>query len=536
MLKDAVYQADIYLRLSKEDGDKEVSDSIANQQGLILDFVESMPDICIHKIRIDDGYSGIDFNRPAFVEMLEAIKAGYVNCVIVKDFSRLGRDYIETGRYIQVLFPRAGVRFIAVSDAYDSAKERGYMDNIIVPFKNMINDAYCADISTKVRSHLEVKRKRGDFVGAFAVYGYMKSKANRNKLIVDDFAADVVRDIFIWKLHGMSALGIAQRLNREGVLSPMEYKRYLGLRYATPFKLHAFAKWQAKAVLRILSNEVYAGVLEQGKRTTRSYKSRKCIDVPQAGWTRVGGAHEAIIERPLFDTVQGLLRQDTRAVVVGGGVRPLCGLIFCGDCGAVMVHKTNTRGERRYGYYVCSGHRLNKEVCRAHTISSVACEATVLTVLKMHIATVLDTEKTDRKVAGGAYNQRNIYKLSTRLEAKQEELRRSNALGLSLHESYQDGLISLEDFESYKAHYHTKIQESEAAILTLKKEIEAATIAGNLPSEPDQDLEMHINAQVLTRKMAVAFLESVSVWEGGRLTIVLRYQDVLEGDIDGTCK
>ena len=162
------YNADIYLRISKEDGDKEESDSIGNQRELILDFLKSMPDISVHKIRIDDGYSGVDFQRPAFIEMVEDIKSEKVNCVVVKDFSRFGRNYIEAGKYIQVLFPRSGVRFIAINDAYDSAKVHDYTSNIIVPFKNMVNDAYCADISVKIRSHLDIKRKKGDFVGAFA--------------------------------------------------------------------------------------------------------------------------------------------------------------------------------------------------------------------------------------------------------------------------------------------------------------------------------------------------------------------------------
>jgi DNA invertase Pin-like site-specific DNA recombinase len=286
-MQEKIYETDIYVRLSKEDGDKEESDSITNQRDLILDYVKSMPDIRIHKIRVDDGYSGVTFNRPAFDEMIDDIKNGIVNCVIVKDFSRFGRNYIEAGKYIQVLFPRTGIRFIAVNDSYDSAKEQGYAGNIIVPFKNMVNDAYCADISTKVRSHLEVKRKKGDFVGAFAVYGYTKDESNHNRLVIDDFAADVVKDIFVWKLNGMSALGIAERLNENGILSPLEYKRYMGLRFSTKFKLNTSAKWQAKAVSRILTNEVYLGVLEQGKRLTPNYKIRQRVDVPKEQWVRV---------------------------------------------------------------------------------------------------------------------------------------------------------------------------------------------------------------------------------------------------------
>ena len=191
-LNTKIYNADLYLRLSKEDGDKEESDSIINQKGLILDYLKSMEDIKIHEIRVDDGYSGVNFNRPAFQQMLEDIKAGKVDCVITKDLSRFGRNHIEVGKYLEKIFPYLGVRFIAINDNYDSARSDTQTDNIIIPFKNLINDAYCRDISIKIRSNLEVKRKKGDFVGAFAPYGYRKSEADKNRLEIDEEARHVI--------------------------------------------------------------------------------------------------------------------------------------------------------------------------------------------------------------------------------------------------------------------------------------------------------------------------------------------------------
>jgi len=527
-MQEKVYCADIYLRLSKEDGDKEESDSIANQRALLLDFLNSMPNIRVHKIRIDDGYSGVDFNRPAFTEMIDDIKSGIVNCVIVKDFSRFGRNYIEAGKYIQMLFPQTGIRFIAVNDSYDSEKEQGYLGNIIVPFKNMINDAYSADISTKVRSHLELKRKKGAFVGAFAVYGYMKDVSNHNRLVVDDFAADVVRDIYVWKLNGMSALSIAERLNENGILSPMEYKRYLGLRFATSFKLNTSAKWQAKAVSRILANEIYTGVLEQGKRVTPNYKVRKRVDVPKDQWVRAENAHEPIIERALFDTVQELLNQDTRAASRGSNVRPLSGIIFCADCETAMVHKTNTKNGKRYGYYVCSKHRANKEICSTHIISSHACETAVLVALKTHTASILDIEKLNACADGFAYIQGNVRRLTARLESKQEELRRNNDYRLSLHESYKDGIISREDFISFKANYDAKIQESETFIIATKEEIEKAAESESQSHGWTSIFKSYMDAESLTRKMAVELIARVSVHEKGRIAVGFRYFNEFE--------
>ena len=214
----AVYDADIYLRLSDDDGDKPESNSIKNQREFITEFLKSMPEIRIHAERKDDGFSGVDFFRPGIQEVLQDVRSGAVNCVVVKDLSRLGRNYIETGKVLQE-FADHGVRFIAINDGYDTANAQGQASTILLPIKNLMNDSYSRDISVKIRSHLEVKKRKGQFVGAFAAYGYLKSPDDRNQLVVDDYAAEVVRDIFRWKLEGMSQQGIADRLNADGVLA-----------------------------------------------------------------------------------------------------------------------------------------------------------------------------------------------------------------------------------------------------------------------------------------------------------------------------
>jgi DNA invertase Pin-like site-specific DNA recombinase len=522
--------ADLYLRISKEDGDKEESDSIGNQRLLIEDFLKSMPDITVHKIRIDDGYSGVDFIRPAFIEMMEDIKAGIVNCVIVKDFSRFGRNYIETGRYIQVLFPRTGVRFIAVNDAYDSAKVQGYANNIIVPFKNIVNDAYLADISIKVRSHLEIKRKNGDFVGAFAMYGYTKivDENKKKRLVIDEFAADVVRDIFKWKVEGLSAESIAEKLNASGVLSPLEYKRFLGMKFTSNFKINTTAKWTAKAVFRILENAVYTGVLEQGKRTKPNYKVRALSDVPKEKWICREDSHDAIIDRSLFDTVQGLLKQDTRAARKGGGVYPLSGVIICGDCGAAMVRKTNTKGEKIYPYYVCSKHRADTSVCSTHIISFSECETAVLVALRSHTSAILDIEKVLVCAEKMAYLQDNVRKLTARLEAKQDEIKKYKGFRLSLHESFREGVIPKEDFISFKASYDEKISDAETAAQALKEDIERLTAGETENLDWIDRFKAFAAADTLERRSVAELVESVRVFEDSRIEITFRYQNEYE--------
>jgi DNA invertase Pin-like site-specific DNA recombinase len=528
-MQETKYIADLYLRLSKQDGDNVESDSISNQRALLLDWLKGQPDIQLHKIRIDDGFSGVNFCRPSFTEMIDDITAGTVNCVIVKDFSRFGRNYIDCGKYIQQLFPQTGVRFIAVNESYDSAKIQGYTSSIIVPFKNMVNDAYCADISMKVRSHLEIKRKRGDFVGAFATYGYMKDQSDHNKLVIDSFAADVVRDIFKWKLEGMSAQAIAERLNQSGILSPMEYKRFCGSKFSTTFKVNTSAKWQSQAVKRILTNEVYLGVIEQGKRVTPNYKVRKRIDIPKEQWTRSEGVHDWIIEQAVFDTVQGLLKQDTRAAAKGANVRPLSGVIICADCGAAMVHKTNTnKSGKQYGYYVCSKHRADTKVCSTHLISSADCENAVLLALRKHTAAMLDMDRILTCAEKLPYLQDNVRKLTERLESKQDEIQKYYAYRLSLHESYREGVITKDDFLSFKKSYDIKIQDAETAADALKEEIEQLA-AGEADNHGWLDrFREHAEADTLERKIVAELIYKVGVYEKGQLEVIFRYMNEYE--------
>ena len=213
------FKATAYIRLSYTDDHSSESDSVSNQRKLIENFVEHNPDIEVVSEKIDDGYSGIIFDRPAFKEMMQDVTDGNINCVIVKDLSRLGREYIETGRYLRRVFPAYGVRFIAITDSIDTAHDSG--DDLAVSVKNIMNEAYCRDISIKTRSSLDVKRRNGDFVGAFPVYGYMKAEDNKNLLVPDPYAARVVCDIFRMRLEGASASKIASELNRLGILSPL---------------------------------------------------------------------------------------------------------------------------------------------------------------------------------------------------------------------------------------------------------------------------------------------------------------------------
>lgn len=526
-MENRVYHAAIYVRLSKEDGDKEESDSIVNQKELIRAFLADKPEICISGEFVDDGYSGADFDRPSFKRMVSQIEAGQIDCVVVKDLSRFGRNFVEAGRYIDKIFPAMDIRFIAVNDHYDSINGRTSSDRILIPFKNLINDAFCRDISIKVRSQLEIKRKKGDFIGSFAVYGYQKSPEDRHKLLVDDYAAGVVRDIFQWKLEGASQQRIADRLNERGELSPTEYKRFCGLQYKSGFQVNPKAKWTAVAIGRILRNEFYLGTMVQGKRTTPNHKIKKTIVKPSAEWVRVENSHLPIIDREDFFAVEKLLLQDTRVAPNEQEVYLLSGLVFCGDCGQNMVRNSVCRNGKTYVYYMCGNNRTNR-VCSSHRISDKLLEESVFLSLKQHIDNIVDMERILAYLETLPYHQADVEKADRQRIKRQEEAARYSRLKTSLYESLTEGLMDKAEYLDMKAIYDEKLREAQAAEAKLREEME-----GLLSSRPAntfwiERFKQYQNLDRLTRRMAVSLIERIDVYEDCRVVIRFKYQDSYE--------
>ena len=420
-----IYHAAIYVRLSKEDGDisssaKLESNSISNQKALILDFLKDKKDIEVVSVRVDDGYSGSNFERPAFQAMLEDIRHGIVDCVVVKDLSRFGREYIDSGKYIERLFPALGVRFIAINDNYDSLKGKNQADEIIIPFKNLINDAYCRDISIKIRSNLEIKRKKGECVTPFVAFGYRKTKTDKHKLEIDPSAGSVVQDIFKMKLQGMSQDAIANRLNELGILSPFEYKISSGSRYETGFRQKEQALWSSVTVRRILENEVYIGNLVQGKRTTPNHKVKQTYVKPEDDWIRIEKNHEPLVSDRDFEIVQRLLGMDTRTSPDQKQVYLLSGIAVCADCGAPMTRKVSTVAGKKYAYYLCSANKETKR-CSSHRIPEKDLEDAVLVMLKQHIQNILHLKRVLEFVGTVPFQEINMKKLQDRLEKKKQE-------------------------------------------------------------------------------------------------------------------
>ena len=304
------WRVGLYIRISREDGDRIESESIASQRALLQRFAEERPDMQLFDCYTDDGFSGTDFNRPDFQRMIKDAANKKINCIIVKDLSRFGRNYVEAGKYLETVFPLFGVRFIAVNDQIDSVASPASVNNIIVPFKNIINDEYCRDISIKVRSALDIRRRQGKFIGSFAPYGYRKDEADRSKLVIDDGAAQIVRFIFKEFLSGNGISAIVRSLNARSVPNPTAYKRSKGL--SCNRNSENSSLWVDSTVRRILLNQLYIGNLVQKKNEVISYKIHKTRAVDSASRIVVENTHTPIISKADFAKAQQLLSRDTR--------------------------------------------------------------------------------------------------------------------------------------------------------------------------------------------------------------------------------
>ena len=525
-----IWNATLYLRLSRDDGDKEESNSITGQRELLRDYISQRPELREFAVRVDDGFSGSTFERPNFQKMIEDVKAGRTDCIIVKDLSRFGRNYLDAGEYIEKIFPFLGVRFIAVNDHYDSLGDKKASDDLIIPFKNLINEAYCRDISVKIRSQLEIKRKNGQFLGSFATFGYLKDEQNKNKLAVDEYAADIVRDIFKWKLEGVSPQDIADTLNKLGILSPMEYKRSLGMKFTTSFKTNTKALWSAGTVIRILKNPIYTGVLVQGKETTPSYKVHKRITKDESEWIVIEDSHEAIITKIDFNSVQKILKLDTRRSPDDEAVQLFSGMVFCGDCGASMVRKTVPAGGKKYVYYVCSAHKQDKS-CSPHRMRDTVLEGIVLDSLKQHIREVVDMSELIEITDTAPLRTAQAQKVQRQLDKKHEEYEKLQKLLMSLYENLTDGIIDREEYARLKRSFALRADETEKQMDALRESLTDIQNHGTENAWTDEFIKRQ-GLTALDRAVVVALIDKILIHSDDVLEIIYRWQDEFAWQID----
>ena len=526
------YRVAMYLRLSQDDEkyDKDFkaeSNSISNQRLQIQDYIDKNEEMELAGEYVDDGYSGINFERPAFKEMMEDVITGSINCIIVKDLSRFGRDYIDSGRYLQRVFPSLDIRFIALNDNYDSFTASETEKNLVIPFKNFINDNYCRDTSAKVRSVCKVKRKQGQFISNYAPYGYEKDEEDKHKIVIDKEVEYVVRKIFSMKLEGYSSYSIAKHLNDNGIPSPMEHKKAKGIRYKTGFSTKAVAKWDTPAVNRILINEIYIGTLQQGKREKINYKLDKVVSKDKSDWIEIEDNHEAIIDPHDFEIVQKLLKCDIKAKTVGEKADLFSGLLFCKDCNAQMTKKVDKRGKTPTIYYICSSYNKGQD-CSRHSIKQEELKRTVLEMIRHYIQCLGEYESVSEKIK----EMEVSYELFQRVDKRQEYTKKSKAkfelLKSSLYQDLKEGIIAEEEFYDMREFYTNRIVESELILEKQSKEI-ARLYKKSLGNQNFlADIKKYQNIGTLERGLLVRLVDKIYVLEDKKIEIQFNYDETIE--------
>lgn len=523
-----IYIADAYYRLSRDDGDKIESDSIVNQKALVKEFLKVNPDIQIHEEKVDDGYTGVNFKRPAFISMMEDIKAGKVNCVIVKDLSRFGRNYIESGRYIEKIFPYLGVRFISITDNIDSISSLDSTNELMIPFKNLMNDAYCRDISIKVRSHLDIKRKNGQFIGSFAPYGYIKSPENKNQLIVDEQTANVVRRIFDWKLEGMSGGRIADKLNELGVPTPYQYKQMNGEKFYCGYQKHTEMRWSAATVNHILRNEVYTGVLIQGKTYSPNYKVRKRMKKKESEWIRCDNNHEPIITKEEFQLIREIFLTDTRVSPEEEALYLFSGLVKCGRCGGNMTRKTVTVNGKKYVYLVCAENKKKNNCKNNKAISIKKFEEVIRKIINLHIEKIFDINNMLNTVKTTPFNRYVLEKMNGIILEKEKDIEKKNNYIKTAYGDYVDGILSKREYDELKEFFQESIQNLHKEIQAIKQEKKQQEKNQGERAGWIKEFLAYRGFKKLSRKLLLKLIEEIRIYDKDRIEVIFKFQSEYE--------
>lgn len=515
----------VYVRLSKEDGDKLESDSIQNQKRIIEQHIQYLRDqgeqIASVEVYSDDGYPGGSFDRPAYRRMMGDVEAGKRNCVIFKDNSRLGRNYPELGRLMEDYFPQRGVRVISVLNHIDSLKDPHGYSSALVSFSNIMNDDYIRQLSIKIKSTFAMKRERGEFLGSCAPYGYMKSPEDRHKLTVDPEAAEVVRMIFDWYVGGVSASRIVKQLNALQIMPPSAYKTLKGCK---GFDRHSSggvkrSAWALTTVNAILKDEVYIGNLVQGKHKSVSYRTKKMAPADESEWTVIEGTHEAIIPDEIFTIVHDRFARRARAAPNRQTSYLLSGFVKCAHCGGRM-NRNVSRGVARFR---CVTRIYAPGKCQCPSVRETALEVAVLKAVQAQIRELVDAETVMAKARQAKSGGHAAGEYRVALSRAQRERERLEDARFRLYDNFEKGILDREEYLRFKEKYGAEIAEQERLIQRLR---EAMAECGEARRQDDAFVsyfERHGNIDRLDRETLERLVEYVSVEDGTHVHIYFRF-------------
>lgn len=529
--KEGAYKTAVYARLSTEDLDE---DTLDNQIYLLKSFVGEKTDMVLVDIYADNGFSGTNFERPEFTRLMNDVKTGKVNCIVVKDLSRLGRNYIETGNLIENVFPFLNVRFIAVTDNFDT-NEGGGVENMVASFKNLVNDVYAKDISRKIITAFRTKQKNGEYIGLVAPYGYLKSAENKNKFVIDEKTAPAVKKIFELYASGYGLDRIARIMNESDYDCPRKYRYSIGITKSDRYKN---SKWGRTTINTILTNRAYIGDMVQGK-----VKQELCNNIVmhytnKDDWIVVEGTHEAIIERNLFFEVQDILeKKKTEQAVRRKNSKSreykeenlLKGRIKCGCCGKSMNLAQNVRGNSISRSYYCSGYKeLREAVCtNKNRINKSSVESKVLESIKKCIFNNIDESSLSLEIADT--NTQDIKKRMVQIE---RAIRQTNSKIADLYKDVSDGLIDENDYLLMKTKFLNDKKQFEREEKLLSDNMKKTSDSAGKLRAADY-LKKCKKAKKLDRKMVESFIELVTINDDKSIEITFSCCDEILRKLEG---
>ena len=530
-LKKAVWHIALYIRLSKDDGNDE-SLSVTNQKKILLEYVEVLfqGDYEIVDHYVDDGRTGTDYERPGFQRMIHDVETKRVNCIICKNLARAFRNYSDQGYFLESFFSLHNTRFITLGDPkVDTYLNPEAISGMEVPINGLMNDRFAYATSSSVRRTFDTKRRNGEFIGAFAPYGYVKHQEDKNSLVIDEEAAEVVKDIFRWYVYGdgtsgkgLSKEGIARKLNAMGVPNPTMYKAKKGLKYQNPHAKENDGLWMGASISRLLKNKVYIGTMVQGKQRVISYKVHDTVNTPENEWYQVKHMHDAIIDPALFEKAQALHGKDTRTAPGKRENYLFAGFLKCADCGKAMTRRTSGR----FVYYNCSTYkRKSKEKCTKHTMRLDILENAVLIAIQKHIELVANLEEIIDNIHQAPVAQSKSNRLKHLQKRRQQELEKTEDLISGLYMDWKNGDISHEQYRKMKDKFEQQEIQLKETMEHIKDEI---CIMGEAMTSTDPYLQAflnHKNIQELSQGILVELIDAIYIHENGALTIQFKQEN-----------
>ena len=526
-----IYKAGGYVRLSVEDSGKPGADTIEAQKNLVLEYIEAQADMEFCGLYCDNGRTGTNFQRPEFERLMDDVRAGKIDCIVVKDLSRFGRNYKETGQYLEQIFPFLDVRFVAVNDSFDTLIAERSQDGYIVPLKNIINEVYSRDISKKSSSALAIKQQRGEFIGSWAPYGYRKSAEDKHRLEPDPETAPVLQEIFQCRLSGMGYLPIARCLNEQGIPCPSRLHYLRGELKSARF---ANTIWHVPILKLILRNEVYLGHSIQGRTKNNLPAGRKMCPVPREDWAVVRNTHEPLVDEETFRKVQeiGEARRAEHHKRCGKfddlGTTPniLAGLVYCAECGQKMTRykSVSERCGHRYYTYICRSHAENPDSCPKRNLHETALMEILWGCLQREITLAGDMAKLAKGHDGSAELIAKKDALKRSISSAKQALSRYKRLHDSLYQNYMDKLMDEREYTEMKGQYRAEMERAQAQVEQLEEQL--SNLSAQTKANPWlQTFTQFAGEKQLTESMAHALIQRIEVDAQENIAVHLKYRD-----------